>query len=105
MPAQGVFFDRGADFGLIETLLWRRESGYWLADGHFARLAGSAAALGFVFSPERFDATLAQACAGADAAALRVKLVLRRDGSFEMAAAPFTCSPPAKIWRVAVAPV
>ena len=46
---------------------------------------------------------LAQACAGAATPALRVRLVLSRDGAIETAAAPFSPDPPQKIWRVAVA--
>lgn len=104
MSAQGALPDGRDDFGLIETLLWTRDGGYWLVDGHRARIAASAAALGFAFAPELFDAALEQACAGAEAKALRVRLVLRPDGSIEATAAPFQADPPEKIWRVAVAP-
>ena len=38
--------------GLIETLLWTRDSGFWLLEGHRARIAASAAAFGFSFSGE-----------------------------------------------------
>ncbi len=90
--------------GLIETLLWTRESGFWLLEGHRARMAASAAVLGFSFAPENFDSALARSCAGAEASALRVRAVLSRDGAIEIAAAPFSPDPPEKIWRVAVAP-
>lgn len=104
MSAQGALPDGRDDFGLIETLLWTRDGGYWLVEGHRARMATSAAALDFAFAPEAFDAALERACAGAGAEALRVRLVLLRDGSIEAAAAPFQPDPPEKIWRVAVAP-
>lgn len=104
MSAQGAVSDRRDDFGLIETFLWTGEAGFWLAEGHRARMFASAAALGFPFSPDAYDVALAKAVAGAEAEALRVRLVLRRDGGFEVAAAPFTPEPPKKVWRVAVAP-
>ncbi len=90
--------------GLIETLLWTRDAGFWLLDGHRARLAASAAALGFSFAPENLDRALARACAGAATPRLRVRLVLSRDGAIETTSAPFSPDPRAKIWRVAVAP-
>lgn len=104
MSAQGALPDGRDDFGLIETLLWTPDGGYWLVEGHRARMAASAAALGFAFAPEVFEAALERARAGAEAEALRVRLVLSRDGSIEAAAAPFQPDPPEKIWRVAVAP-
>jgi branched-subunit amino acid aminotransferase/4-amino-4-deoxychorismate lyase len=114
MSAQGAFPDRRDDFGLIETFLWTHEAGFWLAEGHRARLSASAAALGFAFASANYDAALAQAVAGAEAGAssnsnpkpmaLRVRLVLRRDGGFEVATAPYQPDPPEKIWRVAIAP-
>lgn len=105
MSAQGPVSDRRDDFGLIETLLWTRSGGYWLVEGHRARMAASAAALGFQFSPEAFDAAAARACAGVVDEALRVRLVLRQAGTLEISAAPFAPDPPEKVWRVAVAPV
>lgn len=104
MSAQGALPDGPDDFGLIETLLWTRGGGYWLVEGHRARMAASAAALGFAFAPDTLDAALAQACAGEGADALRVRLILRRDGAIEASVAPFQADPPEKIWRVAVAP-
>jgi branched-subunit amino acid aminotransferase/4-amino-4-deoxychorismate lyase len=93
MSVESALSDGRDDFGLIETLLWTREGGYWLAEGHRARIANSAAELGFAFAVEDYDAALARACAGAEAEALRVRLVLRRDGSFEVAVAPHAQRP------------
>jgi len=104
MSAQGALSDGRDDFGLIETLLWTREGGCWLVAGHRARMAESAEALGFAFAPGAFDAALARACAGAEAQALRVRLVLRRDGFLAAAAAPYAPEPADRIWRVAIAP-
>ncbi len=103
MSAQGALSDRLTDFGLIETLLWTREGRYFLRAGHEARLKISAAALGFAFDEKAFDDALAQACADASTARLRVRLVLHRHGSFETTAAAFEPEETEKIWRVGVA--
>jgi 4-amino-4-deoxychorismate lyase len=103
MSAQGALPDGPDDFGLIETLLWTPSDGFWLVEGHFARMAASATALGIAFAPEGFAAALAQASAGEQTEALRVRLVLKRGGGFEVSATPFGADPPEKIWRVAVA--
>jgi branched-subunit amino acid aminotransferase/4-amino-4-deoxychorismate lyase len=103
MSAEGALPDDLNDFGLIETLLWTRDSGYLFRAGHCARLQNSAATLGFAFSQSDFDRALAQACAGAKAAQLRVRMVLRRDGRIEISSAPYEPEPATKIWRVAVA--
>ena len=103
MSAQGALPDGRHDFGLIETLLWTREGGYVLRAGHETRMKTSAEALGFAFSQGAFDQTLAQAGAGVTQERLRVRLVLRRDGAFEIAAAPYQPEPADKIWRVAIA--
>lgn len=89
--------------GLIETLLWTRDAGFWLLEGHRARMAASAAALGFSFAPENFERALARACACAATPRLRVRLVLSRDGAIETAVAAFDPDPREKIWRVALA--
>jgi 4-amino-4-deoxychorismate lyase len=88
--------------GLIETFLWTRAQGYWLAEGHLDRMRSSARELGFVFFPEVYERALAQACENPQADCLRVRLELSRDGAFSIAAAPFTPEP-AKVFRAAVA--
>lgn len=105
MSAQGALPDRRDDFGLIETLLWTQAGGFLRREGHRARMAASAAALGFAFAPGDFDDALAGAVARTEADSVRVRLVLRRDGVVEATGAPFAPDPPEKIWRVALAPV
>jgi 4-amino-4-deoxychorismate lyase len=105
MLAQGSLSDERHDFGLIETLLWTRDCGYWLAESHRARMASSAFALGFAFSAEAFDEELARACAGEDVDRLRVRLVLGRNGVLDVSTKPFAPDPPQKVWRIAVAPL
>jgi branched-subunit amino acid aminotransferase/4-amino-4-deoxychorismate lyase len=99
MSAEGAL----PDFGLIETLLWTREGGYFLREGHETRLKNSARALGFAFDPKAFDEALAHTGKGDAVARKRVRLVLRRDGAFEAAAVPIEPEPAEKIWRVGLA--
>lgn len=102
MPAEKPLPDDVENFGLIETFLWRRDSGFWLRDLHLARLTASAQALGFAFASQNFDAALDGF--SADHAFMRVRLELARDGALTLTSAPFTPDDPQKIWRVAIAP-
>jgi 4-amino-4-deoxychorismate lyase len=104
MSAQGALPDGPDDFGLIETFLWTRTSGFWLAEGHRARMSASAAAFGFPFAPDAYESALARAVAGVGAETRRVRLTLSRGGVFEASATPHAADPPDKIWRVAIAP-
>jgi branched-subunit amino acid aminotransferase/4-amino-4-deoxychorismate lyase len=103
MSAEGALPDAVTGLGLIETLLWTREGGYFLREGHQARLKNSARALGFAFDPKAFEDALARAGEDDSVARKRVRLVLRRDGAFEITAAPIEPEPAEKIWRVGIA--
>lgn len=104
MSDQGPLPDRLADdFGLIETLLWTAEGGFALLPEHLARLAASAAALGFAHEEGRARATLAAAVAAPAATSLRVRLVLSRDGTLETGVTPIAPVAPDTVWRVALA--
>jgi branched-subunit amino acid aminotransferase/4-amino-4-deoxychorismate lyase len=105
MSAESPLPGNPDDFGLIETFLWTRAEGYWLAEGHRARIELSARELGFAFSLEAYVCALAEACAAPRAENLRVRLELRREGRLLTTVAPFTPDPPEKTWRVAVAGV
>ncbi len=64
MSDQGPIPDRRADdFGLIETLLWTRASGFDLLPEHLARLAASSATLGFAYDEGNVRAALDAAVA------------------------------------------
>jgi branched-subunit amino acid aminotransferase/4-amino-4-deoxychorismate lyase len=103
MSAESPLPALSPDFGLIETFLWTRADGYWLAEGHRTRIETSARDLGFAFSSEAYEQALAQACALPAAERLRVRLELRPDGGFVTSAAPFAPEPAEKVWRVALA--
>ncbi len=87
------------DLRLIETLLWDGTA-FARLDRHLARLAASAAVLGFVHDPRG----VARALGAVDGPTpLRVRLTLGRAGDMRMSAAPL---PEAKSeWRIAVSPV
>ncbi len=72
------------DFQLIETLLWRPGSGYWLLDEHIERLADSAAYFLFIFEKEKVVARLDQE-ALLFSGSTRVRLLLHRDGRIHLA--------------------
>lgn len=84
---------------LIETMLWQPGQGVALHRRHRDRLCRSARRLGFAFDAAEFDATLAGVSGDAP---LRLRLTLDRDGEIGMTAAPVP--PPARLWRVAIAP-
>ena len=87
--------------GLIETLLWTREEGYYLREGHMARLTHSAWALGYLSDATRIDAALEELPKSADR--LRVRLVLQHDGKIDITAQPLASLAPGTVWRAALA--
>ncbi len=104
MSDQGEVPNRGlSSFGLIETLLWTQEEGFFLFGEHFARLRGSAERLGFRLDAARIITELAAAVANGGAPRLRVRLALQKDGAIEASAAAIEPVAPGTIWTVAVA--
>jgi 4-amino-4-deoxychorismate lyase len=108
MPDQGSLSDRElSGFGLIETLLWTREEGFFLLGDHLARLKASAVALGFVHDEARVETALREAaerCAREEGAErLRVRLVLQKDGAIAASATAIAPIAPQTLWRVALA--
>lgn len=99
MPAQEPI----SQPGLIETLLWTREEGYYLREGHMARLAHSARALGHRHDAARIAAELEDLPKSADR--LRVRLVLHYDGRVEITAQPLAPLASGTIWRAALAAI
>lgn len=108
MSDQGEIPDgRAGDFGLIETLLWTRDAGFFLLAQHLARLAASARVLGFAYdearAKEALEKVVDEAARADDAARLRVRLVLNRNGALEASATPIEPVSPDAVWRVAIA--
>ena len=84
---------------LIETMLWRPDTGVALARRHRDRMGLSARRLGFAFDPASFDAALANVDSDQP---LRLRLTLGASGQIEITKAPVP--PLAGRWRVAIAP-
>jgi len=105
MSAQGNLPDGSddADLGLIETLLWVEDKRFFLIDEHLARLARSAAALGFAHDGDTVVRCLEEAVVGRRAPRLRVRLILDRSGRCSVSAQPIDPMPAETVWRVAVA--
>ncbi len=89
--------DLTAGLRLIETLGWDGAR-FARLDRHLARLAASAARLGFAHDPAAIAAALAT-ISGPEP--LRVRLTLAQDGGIEVTHAPLPPTPPR--WRVALA--
>lgn len=87
---------REEGFGLIETILWRADKGYWLIERHLARLEASAAYFLFACDLTKVRAALdveaerlaAAACRGRH----RVRLVLEASGKLALASEPLAAS-------------
>ena len=107
MSDQGAIPDRRvSDFGLIETLLWTRDEGFFLLAEHLERLRRSSARLGFRCDESRVVEALtgaAESFPGAAAARLRVRIVLSADGAIESSAAQIEPVAANAGWTVAIA--
>ncbi len=108
MSDQGAIPDRRvSDFGLIETLLWTREEGFFLLAEHLERLRRSSARLGFRCDETRVvEALITHAVEGItepETEYLRVRIVLSADGAIESSATRIEPVPENAVWTVAVA--
>ena len=105
MPAEGPLrHGHDAGFRLIETMRWEPGTGLVRRDLHFSRLAGSARELGFAFSQQAVDTRIRAALRGANGA-MRVRVVLERDGQATVEAKPFAALPAARPWRLGIAAI
>ncbi|MFP5077204.1 aminotransferase class IV family protein [Rhizobium sp. YIM 134829] len=94
------------DFTLIETMRFEPHLGILRRRLHLERLKRSANRLGFILPPElggRLDAAVAEANDREEADALRVRLVLTRDGTLDITTTPFTPQRPGTVWHVRIA--
>jgi len=80
------------DYRLFETLLWRRGR-YWLRRHHLARLAASAAVLGFPLATGAVDQALDTATERFGTGQWWVRLQLAADGDIAVAAEPMVPTP------------
>jgi para-aminobenzoate synthetase/4-amino-4-deoxychorismate lyase len=75
------------EFQLIETLLWRPGSGFWLLDSHLKRIRRSALYFYFNFIKEQCLAAL-EKTASDFTGPQRVRLLLHKNGTMELSATP-----------------
>ncbi len=75
-----VLTQRPQSFSLLETILWRPESGYFLLEKHLARMADSAEYFGFELSREKLEAHL-NGLAGGFTSPKRVRILIDRSGT------------------------
>ncbi|MCP3959173.1 MAG: aminodeoxychorismate synthase component I [bacterium] len=98
-----VLSPRPSDFALLETLLWRPRSGYFLLERHLDRLTASARYFGFALDQravrKRLDRQVRAFEPVRQDVRHRVRLTVQRDGRIEIEAVPFACDGPAS-WSV-----
>lgn len=100
-----ILLHPGPVFSLLETLRWNPGSGYSLLERHLARLARSAAALGFCCEPERIREQL-QLEEPSDGGPAKVRLLLDFGGGCLIESEPLAPEPEApRRLRLAVSPV
>lgn len=104
MSVENTLRDDDTGFDLIETLRWEPGAGFIRLERHLARLYASASELGFAFVPEKIGEAL-QNAVGQSGSALRVRLVLSRQGEVDAAAQPYEPVLPGKVWRLRLARV
>lgn len=103
MPAESPLRDGdGAGFELIETLRWEPGAGFVRLDRHLARLYASAAELDFACDPGKVGETLAGAV-GRQGGALRMRLVLSRNGDASASAQPYEPLAADRVWKLRLA--
>ena len=90
-------------FGLFETLLWRRRSGYFLRSKHRQRLLASARHFAFVIEAEAIDRALDDTALelADETDRARVRLEIDRRGTITLDSAPFPCQGRRR-WRLAL---
>jgi para-aminobenzoate synthetase/4-amino-4-deoxychorismate lyase len=75
-------------FSLIETLLWRANGGYWLLDHHLERLTSSIEFFNVPCDVAVVRTALQELIEQFEPPAVRVRVLVRRDGSLDFSHAP-----------------
>jgi para-aminobenzoate synthetase/4-amino-4-deoxychorismate lyase len=94
-----------ADFELLETLLWEPGSGWYLLEGHLARLAASAEYFGYRYNEELARASLLPALFAFFRDPLRVRVLVERDGVMSVESTELSWAPPFPRVAVSAEPV
>lgn len=91
------FTDPAPPVALIETLLWKEETGFWLLERHLARLAASARYFGIPLADGAAAAALSGAATRFGEAPMRVRLLLDEVDGLSVTATPLPAGPPAEV--------
>jgi para-aminobenzoate synthetase / 4-amino-4-deoxychorismate lyase len=98
------FLDPVADhFDLIETLLYEPQKGFWLLEGHMARLSKSAHHFNFAYDEAKVRIALIEAVALSAPGHSRVRLLLSRSGVLRAEAFPLGPANEAPAMRYVIA--
>ena len=79
-----VLTEQRPDFSLLETLLWSRDSGYFLLDFHLKRLADSATYFDYPVIIKDIESSLHSKASGFSEAYQKVRLLINRNGVTEI---------------------
>ncbi len=94
--------DPPKSFELIETLLYEAGEGFWLLDGHLARLKASAAYFGYAYDVAAVRNALDRAVDGRPETRLRVRLLLAEDGAVSVTVAEQSAQAAGSVMRYAI---
>ncbi len=79
-------------FQLIETILWQRQTGFWLLEQHLARLSASAAYFDYPLDRAVIAERLQRDALAWGEETVKVRILLHQDGRLAINTAP--CAPP-----------
>ncbi len=96
--------DPPKSFELIETLLWDQRDGYWLLDGHLARLAASARYFNFAYDEAAVREALRAEAAKHTSGRARVRLLLGEKGALTITSTALGPRDPMAVMRYVVSP-
>ena len=101
MSAEGSVRDRNDGFALIETLRREADGTFVRLDRHLGRLKAAAGALGFAFDLRGIEHELDGL--HARKGALRVRLLLSRDGTATVSSDPYAAIAEGTVWTLRIA--
>lgn len=79
-----VLTEQRPEFSLLETLLWTRDSGYFLLDYHMKRLADTAAYFDYTVNIKDVEESLHMKASGYSEAFQKVRLLIDRNGVMDI---------------------
>jgi len=99
-----VLVSERPDFELLESLLWKPVTGYYLLERHLTRLADSAEYFGFPIDLRRVVGALSDFSARLPERPFKVRLRLDKSGDIKLDSSPLEEDAGRRIWKIAIAP-